>query len=149
MSNYGTGEELIKDLVQQAPGFAGSVAQGSWRGLNTGRAAKYAIMTTRPGERVFDTPGSVLERWETIVQIWKRYIDDGSTYTGLGEDVAAVIEMLDQYPHLGDTSGYVEESTAQIEGEVKEMWTRGRAPAWLRQDITVRWTGRKFITFLD
>ena len=151
MAGYATGEAAIKTLVQAVTGFTSAqVSRGNWKVLNSGAAAVYAVLLSRPDEpRTFTTPRTVLESWITIVQVWQRYKDDGTTYTNLATAIENVLAKIDKYPHLGDTSGYVEESTPTVEGEVQEMWRKGGGPAWLRQDIAVRWTGRQTITFLD
>lgn len=149
MSGYGTGEELIQSLIESVSGFSGAVARGSWRALNGGKSARYAVLITRPTARQFETSRTIREDWETVVQIWIRYRDDGTTYTDLGDVVTAVLAKLDAYPHLNDTSGYVEDSTATIGGEVQEMWRGGGGPAWLRQDVVIQWTGRQTIIFVS
>jgi hypothetical protein len=149
MSGYGDGEALILTLAAAVSGFTNTsaTARGSWLGLNSGKSDRYAIIHTTPAERLFETPTTVLETWETVVEVWRKYTRDGTSYTNLTADVTAILAKIDKYPHLNDQAGYVESSTAYISSGPQEMWTRGGGPQWIRQDITVRWTGRQAITY--
>ena len=147
-TGYGLGESLIAALVKTVTGFSdANVARAKWSQLNKGKAAVYAIL--QPGEygrRVGRQ--QVTEPFVTRVEIWRRYVDDGSTATNLYADTDAVLRKIEAYPHLGDTSNYVVDSEPTL-SLPEEMWTRGGGPAWLRQVINVRWSGQRIRTFLD
>jgi len=149
-SGYTDGEALIASLVAGVTGFAAAqVTRGNWKPIGSGKAAVYAIIHTEPvGRRNFTSPRTPVDRWLTTVEVWRRYVDDGTSYTQLGAYVEDIVAKIDKYPHLGDGSGYVEESTAEY-GKVQEMWKRGGGPAWLRQDVLITWTGRQTITYSD
>lgn len=151
MAGYGDGETLIDTIVKSVTGFTatGATTRGSWQILNTGKSDRYAIITTTPVERLFDTPNTVLETWETVIEVWRKYTRDGLSYTNLVTDVTNILAKIDKYRHLNDNAGYVETATAYISGPVQEMWTRSGGPQWVRQDITVRWTGRQTITYSE
>lgn len=148
MSGYGIGEAALATLIANVTGYtAGNVTRGKWGVLNTGKAAKYAIIKPGDGARLFETHNMVTENWRTVVQVWHRYRDDGTTLTDLEADVEALLAKIDKNNDLGDTTGYVQYSDAVNVGECQEMWKRGGGPSWLRQDITISWTGQRVITF--
>lgn len=150
-SGYGRGEAAVAAVVAQATGFTtATVTRANWRVLNKGLAALYAVVLQEgQPERVFEGHNLVTERCQTRVQIWRRYKDDGSSYTNLLADVETALAKIDQYPHLGDTTGYVLDSNAIIAGPVMEMWTKAGGPGWLRQDVLVRWVSQRIVSFLD
>src|SRR5512146_2828004 len=123
-SGYMIGEAAILALVQAATGFtAGNATRGNWLVLNSGKSAKYAILKPGAhGERVAESPGTVMEQWATVIQVWHRYGDDGTTLTNLEADVDALLIKIDQNPRLGDATGYVLDSDALKVGECQEMW---------------------------
>jgi hypothetical protein len=151
MAGYSDGEALIAALVQAISGYSASnVTRGNWRPLNTGKAAKYAIL--KPGaseDRKFDSPTRVTEHWTTIVQLWHAYGKDGETLLALEADVEAVLSKIDQYPRLNQAANvdYVMGSNAVRVGEALEMWTKGGGPQWLRQDITIEWMGKRIRSY--
>lgn len=150
MAGYGDGEALIAALVATVSGFStATVTRGKWGVLNKGTAAKYAILkpgaTTAP--RRFDGPNRVTENWSTIVQVWQRYTDDGTTLTNLEADVEAILSKIDQYPRLQDSNDYVQDANAALVSEAQEMWRAGGGPTWLRQDITIHWYGKRIRSF--
>jgi hypothetical protein len=149
MSGYSDGEALIAALIQAITGYsAANVTRGNWRVLNTGKAAKYAILKPgASGERKFESPTRVTETWSTIVQVWHAYGKDGETLLALEADVEAVLSKIDQYKRLNDTANYVQDATAVQVGEALEMWTKGGGPQWLRQDITIEWQAKRIRTF--
>lgn len=148
-TGYGLGESLISTIIQSVTGFSSvNVTRADFSKLNKGKAAVYAILVQgQPGQRTGRQ--QVTEPWLTQVQIWRRYIDDGTTAVALYADVDKVLLAIEKYPHLGDTSGYVVDSEPSLSAPPEEMWARGGGPAWLRQTITVRWTGQRLRTFLD
>jgi hypothetical protein len=150
-TGYGAGEAAIAALCANVSGFStATVTRANWSALNSGAANQYQIIhqASQPA-RVFEGHNLVTEKNATRVQVWQRYTTDGTSYTNLIAAVEAVLKKIDQYPRLGDTSGYVVDSNAIIEGPVQEMWRKGGGPLWLRQDVLVRWTGQRVITFLD
>lgn len=150
-TGYGAGEALILALVKTATGFSSSACtRGDWKVLNGGKAAAYAILRPgRPGERIFEGHNLVTDSWTTVVEVWRRYAQDGTSLTTLEADVEAILAKIDAYPHLNDKSGYVYTSDAQVTGEPTEQWTRGGGPAWLRWIVTVTWSGQRTRTFSD
>lgn len=149
MTDYRTGEALIANLLQSVTGFDnGNVTRGKWGILNSGVSDHYAIIKPGPsGRRTFITPSTVNEPWSTIVQVWVRYVDDGTTLETLESAAAAILDTVDRYPRLDDASGYVVDSCAVSIGEALEMWRKSGGPAWLRQDIVIEWTGQREISF--
>lgn len=151
-TGYGHGEGLILTLVQGVDGFsAENTSRADWGVLNSGKSKQYAILRQdEVGQRKYESPTMVREPWVTVVEVWRLYEGDGTTYTALLANVEAILSKIDQYPHMDDTTGYVEDSTARISSKVLEMWKKaGNGPKWLKQEISVAWDGRRSITFLD
>ena len=146
---YRAGEALVLAQVQAVTGFgASNTSRGRYQILNTGLAAVYAIL--RKGEWRMDWIGTGRARftWTTIVEVWQRWRDDGTTLTDLEANVDTLITRFLQYRKLGDTTDAVNDSDPRRGGEPVEKWRAGgNGPAWLMADIVVEWTEEQAVTF--
>ena len=114
--SYADGEALALTQIQAVSGFAASIgntSRGKYGILNTGKAAVYAIL--RPGgfQRMWMAPKCVHTDNSTIVEVWQRYKDDGTTLTDLEANVQLILARLDLYRHMGDTQNKVLDAVAQ------------------------------------
>ena len=148
--SYSEGEALALAQVQAVSGFAASIgntSRGKYGILNTGKAAVYAIL--RPGgfQRMWMAPKCVHTDYSTIVEVWQRYKDDGTTLTDLEANVQLILARLDLYRHMGDTQNKVLDAVAQASPEVMEMMTEdGRGPIWLKQEVTIVWKEESIVS---
>jgi hypothetical protein len=147
--SYSDGEALALAIVRQVSPFsAANTAQGKWNILNQGKSRLYAILKPGEFERSRQAPRMVQNTWTTIIEVWARYVDDGTTLATLEAAVAGLLSKLDAYPHLGDAS-VVAMAFAKSGSVVQEMWKKGGGPVWLRQDITVAWLEQVTTTVLE
>ena len=147
--SYGDGEALILTLIRLHADFdASNTARGNWKLLNSGNSAFYAIL--RPGVATFTTDsigglGGVVRtrsrHWRTEVMVYQRYVDDGTSLTNIEGHVSDLIDHIDQYPQLNDSSNIVRIGEAVGMGELVEF--PARAPKWLLWPIFVDWTEEK------
>ena len=137
---YIAGENLIVAVVKAHANFGTtSVFQAKWGCLDSGKSSHYAIIRSGGTEPVFITPTIYQSIHRTIIKVWKRYKDDGSTSTDLYGFVDNVVKQIQDTEQLGDTGGIIQNSTVESIGPVMEMWTKGGGPAWLKQEVTVLW----------
>jgi hypothetical protein len=147
-SNYDGGEAALLALIQTVTGFtSANSSRGKWGQLNTGKASVYCILKPgRFGPRSFRGITAVHSPWSTIVQVWQRYTDDGTSLTNLEAAVEGIIAKIDANPHLGQPT--IVQDSLLVSGEpVQEMWTKGGGPAWLMWEFTVTWTEESIVTF--
>lgn len=146
--SYSAGEALILTQVQNVSGFsANNTSRGKYGILNTGKAAVYAILRPGPFENAIVAPLTVHTDWTTIVEVWQRYKDDGSTLTDLEGNVQAILTRLNLYRKLADTTNSIVDAVANIGSEPVEVTAQGGGgPLWLKQEITVSWKEETSIT---
>ena len=146
--SYSDGEALILTCVKNATNFSASnTSRGKWGILNTGKAACYAILRPGPFRQSIGTVTSIIT-WNTLIEVWQRYLDDGTTLTDLEANVGNLIAKLNTYPRAGDTAGVVIDMTVRSGAEVEPMREEGsEGPAWLRQILTVEWQEESIITY--
>lgn len=140
--SYSTGEALVLTRLQAVSGFTTTnTSRGKWGILNSGKAAVYGIIKPGPAEREFVSSTLVINHWRAMIQIWRRYKDDGDTLTNLETDVALVLAEFDRYGKLADTTGTIpNDARASRVGEAQEMWlTSEGGPSWLKQEVTIEW----------
>ena len=147
---YSEGEALILTRVIACNNFdSTNTSRGNWKILNQGKSNHYAIL--RPGafDVEFDTICTYHVNWNTVIEVWQRYVDDATTRTELYARVADLFPIM-AYPKLADTTGNVLEWSVVSGGEEpEEMWTASGGPAWLRWKITLSWKEEGDITYAE
>jgi len=78
--------------------------------------------------------------YRTIVQVWQRYKDDGSTLTNLLGYVDNITTVIDATPKLGDTTSTIRDANATGYSDVFEMANNDGGIDWLRRDVFIDWT---------
>ena len=74
--------------------------------------------------------------WRVIIQVWRRYKDDGDTLTNLEADVELLRARFAQYRKLADTTNQVADASIKGGSAAQERWVKGgNGPAWLMQEI--------------
>ena len=138
---YTTGEGLIATVIKAHANFAANnVAQAKWTQLDTGKSDHYVILRNGGTEQEFISVGGVfVAHHTTIAEVWKSYVDDGSTTTALEGYVANVQTQIRNNKKLGDTSGTIQHANAETVGPVLEMWMSGGGPAWVKQEVSILW----------
>ncbi|MCC6271574.1 MAG: hypothetical protein IT190_09885 [Microbacteriaceae bacterium] len=88
-----------------------------------------------------------ISTFDTVIQVWQRYKDDGDTLTTLEANVKAILNRFDQYRKLADTTGKITDAFIGDGREVEEMWTKDGGLSWLKQDLVVRWQEHDEVTY--
>jgi len=146
----GAGITLLATQVAAATGFSSAnVKIMNWKILNDGVSDHYAII--RPGAvnrtaLSFTTKDNI---YQTIVEIWQQYVDDGTSGTNLLTHVDNVTTRIDQYRKLADTTKTIRDANVISYGEVKEQWTKDGGPAWLSRDIVIEWSEEEPVTYAE
>jgi hypothetical protein len=144
------GLTLISTQVKAVSSFSASnVSIGDWKVLNRGASSVYAII--RPGVAA-RPPLSYNVRdnnYRTVVEVWQRYKDDGTTMTDLLGHVDDITTRLDKYRKLADTTATIRDANVTGYGEVLQMWTNDGGASWLRRDVYVDWTEEESITYAE
>ena len=137
---YITGENLIVTVIKAHAKFdVTNVAQAKWTFLNKGKSDHHAILKSGGTTPVFITPTIYQSEHRTIIEVWQRYKNDGTSATNLYGYVGNVVTQIQDTELLGDAGGIIQNSTVESIGPVMEMWMSGGGPAWLKQEVTVLW----------
>jgi len=138
------GLTLIQTLVKTATGFTGTgtstnVSIGKWGIRNSGASDHYAIIKPGPTNRPQLSFTKKDNLYRTIVQVWQRYKDDGTTLTNLLGYVDNITTKIDATPKLGDTTATIRDANATGYSDVFEMVNNDGGIDWLRRDIFIDW----------
>jgi len=147
-------EALVLTQLQAVTGFTpnagiSNTSRGDYSILNSGAGAVYGIVIPGTGNTDLGTATVFYNKWETIVQIWQPYIDDGKTLTDLEANVKNVITRFKQYKHLGN-SAIIQDSEPTVVDKPVERWERGGdGPAFISQDILLKYTEEEAVTYAE
>lgn len=147
--SYSDGESLALTQLQAVSGFSTSnTSRGKWLLLNTGKSDHYGIL--KPGKWRKSDRSPVGTIWQTIICLYQRYKDDGTSLIALEDSAAAVKLRFDQYRKLADTTGTISDSQPISGSEVTEVWTKGgNGPSWLKQEIVIEWSEENHVTYAE
>ena len=144
--SYATGEAAILTLIRALSGYdTNNTDRQDWSLLGKGKAAVYAILRPGPWTNQRATITSSVRQWRTVIEVWRRYIDD-SKPVALQSDVVTIVEQLEKYPTLNGASGVLR---AEIVGggNMEEIEIRTSKVLWAKWDIYCDWSEEKVITY--
>ncbi len=138
MSNYPTIEGYWLTRLRVMTQFdQNNSARGKWSLLNSGKASRYAIL--KPGARTrreSGLAGQKMESMQTVIQVYQRYKDDGTSLTDLETLTEAIINELDTYPYIGDTgSSVVGAHIVEVREYQEILASDGGGPLWLLAEL--------------
>lgn len=142
---YPDGEALVLTQLRSVTGFtSANTDRANWSLLNSGASDHYGII--KPG--TFDEDPANNFGWNnrTIIQIWQRYVDDGTSATNLEAHVKNVKRRFVQYRKLGGT---IEDSRVVGGSEMVERWNKDGALVWLSQDVVIEWKEQEIETYAE
>ena len=133
-------ETLALTKLQSVTGFTDTTtkintARGKWGLLNSGNSDHYAIIKPGGFTRKQGAMSMNISMFEVVIQVWQRYIDDGSSMTNLEGYVKAIIALFDKWPKLGDTTDTIVDATISAGREMQDRWNKDGALVWLSQDL--------------
>ena len=147
---YATGEASILTLLRNVTGFSSAnTSRGDWGILNSGNADHYGIIKPGGFSRTQIAMSVNESDFNTVIQIWQRYKDDGTTLTSLEAHFINIVNYFDQYRKLGDTSGQIPEAFIKSGREVEEMWNKSGGLSWLKWDLILVWQAQQEITYAE
>ena len=152
---YPDGEALALTVLRGVTGFTGTTAadantsRGKWGLLNSGISDHYGIL--KPGEfaREQGAMSMNISTFQTVIQIWQRYTDDGTTLTALEGHVKNVLNYFDTKRKLGDATGTIVDAYIAEGREVSERWAKDGALMWLSQDLILTWMEHDTVTYAE
>jgi hypothetical protein len=144
------GITLLATQVAAATGFSSAnVTVMKWGILNQGKADHYAILKPGVASRTALTFTVKDNVYQTIVEVWQRYKDDGSSGTNLMTHVDNVTTRIDQYRKLADTTSLIRDANVIGYSELKEQWTKDGGLAWISRDVIVEWQEEEPVTYAE
>jgi len=147
--NYPAAEALLLTQIRAATGFtAANATRGDWRWLNKEGIIAGAVIRPAPFELGYGE-GMVEGRWRSIVEIWRKYVDDGTTLINLETDVKNIVARLILYQHMGDTTNTVTDAAVTSGAEVLRIPPPPVGPHWLMQELTIEWIEHAAVTYAE
>jgi hypothetical protein len=147
--SYQDGEEALLTVIQDIAGFSvANTSRGKWGILNSGTSDHYVVVRQGGWTAEYTTLRTLQTVYRTVVEVWKRYKDDQTTYIELVEHVNDLKVGIEPERLLGGLSGVVDASVKEG-SEPAEMWKKGGGPAWLKQEFIVEWLYQTDVTFTD
>ena len=148
--SYAAGETLALTVLQSVTGFASTnTSRGKWGILNSGASDHYGILKPGAFERTQGAMSMNISTFQTIVQVWQRYKDDGDTLTSLEAHVDNILAAFDAKRKIGDTTGTIVDAFMGEGREVTERWAKDGALAWLSQDLVLTWQEHNNVTYSE
>lgn len=137
LPDYPRIEALLLAQVRLVSGYNQDNAYiGKWGILNNGKSARYAIL--RPGAFSLSYGSARVDaNWNTVIEFYHKYLDDGTSVSEIEIDVRAIIQRLILYPLIGDTTGTVVQSAVSTAAEPLQILNAGGGPVWYMQALTV------------
>ena len=144
------GLTLIETQVKAATGFsADNVSIAKWGILNGGRSDHYAIIKPGKVDRTALTFTVIDNDYQTIIEVWQQYVDDGTSLTNLTTHVDNLTLRLDQYRKIADTTKTIRDMNVIGHSELKEQWTKDGGLAWVSRDVIPQWQEEETITYAE
>lgn len=150
MTSYSTVEGLWLTRLQAMSQFtANNSSRGRWGIRNSGASNQYCII--KPGSHTRQMVSYTLrqDNFQTIIQLWQRYKDDGDTMTDLESLVDAVLVEIDKYPHLGDSTRVVDCNISEVREMQEILDSPGGGPVWLMVELVGEVNEQTEITFSE
>ena len=142
--SYATIEARVKLLLEGLTGVFPStnlIARGDYRELDSG-ASTIAVLT--PGAFVQDGIGEggarkSVRNWSVLIDLFKKYIDDGTSWTDFADDRDTIMAELEKFPSLNSLPGVVQVIiAADIDpGEIFDEDDNGPFFLWQRLRVNV------------
>ncbi len=142
--SYATVEARVKLLLEGLTGVFTKtryVSRGDYRELDEG-AATTAVLT--PGAFVQDgvSEGGAMKSvrdWSVLIDLFRKYLDDGTSWTNFEADRDSIMAELEKYPTLNSLAGIVK---VQIQadtdpGEIFDEDDNGPFFIWQRLRVNV------------
>ena len=148
MSGYKDGEALWLTRVRAVSGFdTSNTSRGNWTILNNGAADIYAIL--KPGEWNREMIGfnRRLNVYQTIIQVWQKYREDGTSMINLEDKINDILVSVDTYPQIGDSGNTVIDAQIIAVREVQQ--TPADAPTWMYAELVGEWQEEIAITYVE
>lgn len=151
---YSEGEALALTVLRTVTGFTNvtdkiNTSRGKWGILNSGASDHYGIL--RPGTftRRQSAMSANTTTFQTIIEVWQRYVDDGDSMTNLEAYVKAVMNIFDQKRKLGDATNTILESFITDGREMTQQWNKDGALVWLKQELILEWQEFEEVTYAE
>lgn len=106
--SYASVEVAVQTLLQAMTEFADAdVSRGDYKILDSG-ADNLAVLT--PGAFIKDEAAQAgarksLRNWNVIIDLFRKYLDDGTTWTDFEATRDALVDRLELFPSLNGTAG--------------------------------------------
>lgn len=147
--SYPAGEALILTALREKSGYAeNNTNRGNWQVLNSGKSAYYVVLRMGPATNEQHAMSAALTVWRTQLMVYQRYKDDGTTAVNLQARMQEIIEHMEQYAQLSDTTDTVVDAQIVNISEMQEIQMNELGPVYLLSIIDMDWQEVRNITYI-
>lgn len=147
--SYPDGEALILAALQAHGDYSPkNTSRGNFRIRNSGNSSFYVILRMGESENEPHTMGSALTTWNTELVVYQRYVDDGSSAINLQNRLQEILEHMEQYGQLGDSSNVVVDGQVTGISGMNESGPLPGNPEWVLSVINLQWQEERNITYI-
>lgn len=156
--SYADGEALILTAIRTATNFdSTNSGRNKYSLLNSGNADHYAI--TEPGAYTVQEQGiagigsgsrtTKLTTWTCIVGVYQRYLDDGDSQAALEAYHTEVMEAIEKYRRLADTTDTIQKARVVGGPEMEYVTWTENGPVWAKWPINIQFEEARLVTFSE
>ena len=151
--NYDAGEAAISTLIQALTGYSSTnVRRGDWSNLNKGNSENnVVIIQHQPSTGIMNTMGGGKQYTHyTRIELYRLINANtyGTAYTGHLAEVETVVNQLEKYRHLNDSTVCTDADIVEV-SEPQRKWMNDGGPYFIATDIIVAWEEWFDITYSD
>ena len=144
--SYASGEAAVLSILRLHADYNDkNTSRGTWKILDSGAAANYAVLRMGAATNEAHTPTSAMTTWATEIMVYRRYIDDGPSAIALQGDVQTLVEHIEKYPTL---QGAVTDAQVTTIGAMENIQMIANGPMWLRTIVSLQWQEERDIIYV-
>jgi hypothetical protein len=146
---YADGEAAILTRIRAHANYdSGNTSRSDWKILDSGKSSFYAVVkpSMEPAPLEYITPIVYVVHWVTTIEVWQKYTDETITQNNLYGHVNEIMAQVQAQKTLGRSSYGVQQAEIVAINAPQTAWTKDGVPAYLVQEITVRWHEQNDVT---
>lgn len=153
MTTYSNGEKAWITILKVLPDWHDdNVSRGNYRILNKGKSDFYCIVI--PGQANFEEGeaqgfgfSNEVGIYQTKLQFWQKYNEDGESLAELTDLVSVVADHFKTYRRLGGSVASIRE--ARIITQAEPLLIPATKPRWIVIEMVGEWINEEKVSYVD
>jgi hypothetical protein len=136
--SYETVATSLETLLKTITGFEDKVTQGDYRILDEGLNKCIVLSPASFERRRTSFNGGKENTWNITISLFIRYKTDAQAQDELRDNMQLIIDEIDQYPLLGDSSGVMDALVNSGSAPGPVFGEHGEGPYFYLQDLNCK-----------